>query len=43
MPGALIAASFQVTTSTPEERERNLRVDIAAFAKIIKEIGLKPN
>ncbi len=39
----LSAASFQVTTTTPEEHERNLRADIAAFAKIIKEIGLKPN
>ena len=39
----LNAASFQVTTNSPEEHERNLRADIAAFAKIIKEIGLKPN
>ncbi len=39
----LSAASFQVATNTPEEHERNLRADIAAFAKIIKEIGLKPN
>jgi tripartite-type tricarboxylate transporter receptor subunit TctC len=39
----LNAASFHVTTTTPEEHERNLRADIAAFAKVIKEIGLKPN
>lgn len=38
----LSMASFQVTTTTPEEHERNLRADIAAFAKIIREIGLKP-
>jgi tripartite-type tricarboxylate transporter receptor subunit TctC len=39
----LNAAAFHVTTSTPEEHEHNLRADIAAFAKVIKEIGLKPN
>lgn len=39
----LNAVSFNVTTTTPEEHERNLRADIAAFAKVMKEIGLKPN
>lgn len=34
--------AFQVTPTTPEETERNLPRDIAAFAKVIKEIGLKP-
>ncbi len=39
----LDAASFHVATTTPEEHERRLREDIAAFAKAAKEIGLKPN
>lgn len=39
----LHAVSYQIAPTTPEEHDRNLRADIAAFAKIIKEIGLKPN
>ena len=36
------AFAFQVAPASPEETERNLRRDIAAFAQVIKEIGLKP-
>jgi tripartite-type tricarboxylate transporter receptor subunit TctC len=39
----LEAVAFHVATTTPEEHERKLRADIAAFAKVMKEIGLKPN
>jgi tripartite-type tricarboxylate transporter receptor subunit TctC len=39
----LDAVGFHLAPTTPEEHERNLRADVAAFAKIIKEIGLKPN
>ena len=39
----LNAAAFQIMPCTPEEHERNLRADIEAFAKVIREIGLKPN
>ena len=39
----LNAASFQVVTTTPEEHERNLRADIEAFAKVMNDIGLRPN
>lgn len=39
----LNAVGFRITPSTPEEHERNLRADIAAFAKVVKDIGLKPN
>lgn len=34
--------AFHVATTTPEEHDNNLRRDIDAFAKVIKEIGLKP-
>jgi tripartite-type tricarboxylate transporter receptor subunit TctC len=34
---------IHVSTTTPEEHDRKLRADIAAFAKVMKEIGLKPN
>jgi tripartite-type tricarboxylate transporter receptor subunit TctC len=37
------AMAFHVETTTPEEQERRLRATIAAFAKVMKEIGLKPN
>lgn len=33
---------IHVTTTTPEEHDKRLRADIAAFAKVMKEIGLKP-
>lgn len=39
----LNALAFQTTPTTPEEHERKLRADVAAYAKVIKEIGLKPN
>lgn len=39
----LESLAFQIKPSTPEELDRNFRADIAAFAKIIKDIGLKPN
>jgi tripartite-type tricarboxylate transporter receptor subunit TctC len=35
--------AFHVVTSTPEVHERNRREEIAAFAKLVKDIGLKPN
>lgn len=38
----LDAVGIHVTTTTPEEHDRRLRADIAAFAKVMKEIGLKP-
>lgn len=34
--------AFHIAPTTPEEHERNLRNDIAAFAKVAREIGLKP-
>ena len=39
----LEGVAFHVETTTPEEQERRLRATIAAFAKVMKEIGLKPN
>ena len=39
----LNAVAFHIAPTTPEEHERKLRADIAAFAKIIKDIGLRPN
>jgi tripartite-type tricarboxylate transporter receptor subunit TctC len=39
----LEAVAFHVETTTPEEQERRLRTTVAAFAKVMKEIGLKPN
>lgn len=39
----LESVAFHVATTTPEEHERKLRADISAFAKVMKEIGLKPN
>ena len=35
--------AFHIAPTTPEEHERKLRADIAAFAKVIKDIGLRPN
>jgi tripartite-type tricarboxylate transporter receptor subunit TctC len=34
---------FHITPSTPEEHDKKLRADIAAFADIVKKIGLKAN
>jgi tripartite-type tricarboxylate transporter receptor subunit TctC len=39
----LEAVAFHVETTTPEEQERRLRATIAAFAKVMKETGLKSN
>ena len=39
----LDSVGIHVATTTPEEHDRKLRADIAAFAKVMKEIGLKPN
>ncbi len=39
----LDSVGIHVATTTPEEHERKLRADISAFAKVMKEIGLKPN
>jgi tripartite-type tricarboxylate transporter receptor subunit TctC len=37
----LSAVAFHITPSTPEEHDKKLRADIAAFAAIVKEIGLQ--
>jgi tripartite-type tricarboxylate transporter receptor subunit TctC len=37
----LSAVAFHITPSTPEEHDRKIRADIAAFAAIVKEIGLQ--
>ena len=34
---------FHITPSTPEEHDKKIRADIAAFAAIVKEIGLQIN
>ncbi len=39
----LDTVGIHVATTTPEEHDRKLRADIAAFAKVMKEIGLKAN
>ena len=39
----LAAVAFQITPRTPEEHDKKLRADIAAFAAIVKEIGLRVN
>ena len=39
----LSAVAFQITPLTPEEHDRKLRADIAAFVAIVKEIGLQGN
>lgn len=35
------AVAFHITPSNPEEHDKKLRADIAAFAAIVKEIGLR--
>ena len=39
----LAAVAFHITPRTPEEHDKKLRADIAAFAAIVKEIGLQGN
>lgn len=39
----LSAVAFHITPSTPEEHDKKLRADIAAFAAIVKDIGLQVN
>lgn len=39
----LDTVAFHIAPTTPEEHDRKLRADILAFAKVIKEIGLRPN
>jgi tripartite-type tricarboxylate transporter receptor subunit TctC len=39
----LTSVAFHITPSTPEEHDKKLRADIAAFAAIVKEIGLQLN
>ena len=39
----LAAVAFHITPRTPEEHDKKLRADIAAFAAIVKEIGLQVN
>jgi len=39
----LTGVAFHITPSTPEEHHKKLRADIAAFAEIVKEIGLPAN
>ncbi|MBM3343476.1 MAG: hypothetical protein FJY56_15415 [Betaproteobacteria bacterium] len=37
------AVAFYITPSTPEEHDKKIREDIAAFAAIVKQIGLQVN
>lgn len=39
----LSAVAFHITPSTPEEHDKKLRLDMAAFAEVVKEIGLQIN
>ena len=39
----LDSVSFNIAYSTPEQHEKNLRSDVAIFAKIVKEAGLRGN
>jgi tripartite-type tricarboxylate transporter receptor subunit TctC len=39
----LTAVAFHITPSSPEEHDKKLRADIAAFAAIVKQIGLPAN
>ncbi len=39
----LSKVAFHITPSTPEAHDKKLREDIAAFAAIVKEIGLQAN
>ena len=33
---------FHIAPTTPEEHEKNLRGDIEAFSKVVRDAGLKP-
>lgn len=39
----LSAVAFHITPSNPEAHDKKLRADIAAFAAVVKEIGLQVN
>ena len=39
----LANVAFHITPRTPEEHDKKLRADVAAFAVIVKEIGLQVN
>jgi tripartite-type tricarboxylate transporter receptor subunit TctC len=39
----LNAVAFHIAPTTPEEHDRKLRADITAFAKVIKDVGLRPH
>jgi tripartite-type tricarboxylate transporter receptor subunit TctC len=39
----LDAVSFGITANSPEQHEKNLRADVAAFSRVLKESGLKTN
>ncbi len=39
----LANVAFHITPRTPEEHDKKLRADVAAFAAIVKEIGLQVN
>lgn len=39
----LAAVAFHITPRTPEEHDKKLHADIAAFVAILKEIGLQVN
>lgn len=39
----LEAVSFGIVANTPDQHEKNLRADVAAFSKALKEAGLKTN
>ena len=43
LKGRLESVGIHIVTTTPEEHERRFRADIAAFAKVMKEIGLRSN
>ena len=37
----LLGVDFNILTSTPEEFDKMLRADIAAFTRVAKEAGLR--
>ncbi len=39
----LNGVAFQITHTTVDAHERNLRTDIATFSKVVKEAGLRPH
>jgi tripartite-type tricarboxylate transporter receptor subunit TctC len=38
----LQAVAFHIASSTPEETDRLLRVDIETFSRVVREAGLRP-